>query len=747
MSQSVGNAGKLIFGTFEVDLDAGELYRSGFRIKIQAQPFKVLAALLEHPGRIVSREELQIRIWGRETVVEFDRSLSAAVNKLREALGDSAENPRFIETLARRGYRFIAPVQKMALANGTAILERPIDFGPAVQAISDATPAPGASREPEIQVARTVLPSIEPRKSAEGLVWIRWFTGILILLLATDTGVRYWTGKNRVQVQPPHITRITSGGNLAPCFQVEEKFAATDTDGVRLFASVLREGRSRLEAISLSDGSTADVPIPDQLVNPVLGEVSPDGSQFVVRSQLSRETEQPLWVVPTMGGSALRVGGVLAHDAAWMPDGRGILYASGNKLLVVELTHADPQLYANLPGPAYWMRWSPDRSVLRFTIVDPPTQKLSLWQISRDDRTPRPVLSEWGKQSSNCCGNWSADGSEYVFQSEQGLETDLWSLGKGGSTPQRLTDGPLKFLEPVAAKSGRRIYFLGSDVRTAMERYSASQHLPSAVPPWLEGAVRVAYSRDGEWVAWTMPDGSLWRSRSNGTERLQLTPTDMEVFLADWSPDDSQLAIMARIRNQAWRIYVVPSAGGHAALVFDDGHNAADPSWGPDGKELVFGRLNDVMGQDSSPRTLQIVDASSGRTETVPGSDGLYSPRWSPDGKYIAALSADGLALKVFATATQRWIPLPVKSGADPRWSRDSRSLYVHEFANPLQPIERISIPDARIEDTLDLVKPQDQSNLAFTFSGVTPAGDLLVRAGTSCSNLYAMDLTGADVR
>src|SRR3984885_5431851 len=110
MSAPVSNS-KLTFGLFEVDLESGELWKSGFRVKLQSQPFKVLAALLERPGQVVTREELQLRLWGRDTVVDFDHSLGTAINKIREALGDSADTPRFVETLARRGYRFLAPVK------------------------------------------------------------------------------------------------------------------------------------------------------------------------------------------------------------------------------------------------------------------------------------------------------------------------------------------------------------------------------------------------------------------------------------------------------------------------------------------------------------------------------------------------------------------------------------------------------------------------------------------------------------
>ena len=100
------------FGVFAVDLAAGELRKNGVRIRLQEQPFQMLAYLLEHPGEVVTREELSQKLWPADTFVDFDHSLNTAVNKLREALGDSASSPRFVETLARRGYRFLAPVER-----------------------------------------------------------------------------------------------------------------------------------------------------------------------------------------------------------------------------------------------------------------------------------------------------------------------------------------------------------------------------------------------------------------------------------------------------------------------------------------------------------------------------------------------------------------------------------------------------------------------------------------------------------
>jgi DNA-binding winged helix-turn-helix (wHTH) protein len=103
------------FGVFEVDLKSGEVRKDGLKVKLAEQPFQVLVALLEHPGEVVTREELQQKLWSNDTFVDFDNSLNKAIKKIREALGDSADNPRFVQTLARRGYRFIAPVEAPTL--------------------------------------------------------------------------------------------------------------------------------------------------------------------------------------------------------------------------------------------------------------------------------------------------------------------------------------------------------------------------------------------------------------------------------------------------------------------------------------------------------------------------------------------------------------------------------------------------------------------------------------------------------
>jgi Tol biopolymer transport system component/DNA-binding winged helix-turn-helix (wHTH) protein len=724
---------KLAFGLYEVDLQTGELWKAGFRIKLQSQPFKVLTALLERPGQIVTREELQLKLWGRDTTVDFDHSLGTAINKIREALGDSAENPRFIETLSRRGYRFIAPVSRSTASSFDAdeleIIRRD-------EALSDARLV-----VPNEEGARpdSVLPTAMVAGSP--VRWRKfWYISIALAVVALFTAV-FLLHRGQKTTDPPHISKITQNGHLATNLSNVENLAAGVTDGVHLFAPIIDNGQTVLAAISLNGGAVARLSLPPEVASPVLGDISPDGSRLLLKDHLSPESEQPLWVVPTLGGSAQRVGNVLAHEATWMPDGNGILFANGDDLYVTHLTGNTPKLYARLPGLAFWMRWEPAGKLLRFTIIDPLTHTLSLWQLKDGGGSPVPILAGFTTPSNECCGVWNADGSLYIFQSTQGGNSDLWKLqGESLRDPVRLTDGPLQFQSPVASKTGNRLYFLGVDVRSDLQRLTPTGLL---VPEksFLSSAIRVDYTRDGKWVAWTGDKGELWRARTDGTEQLQISPEGLNVFLARWSPDGTKLALMARDVGKAWQIYVVGADGTELRSVLQETRNAADPSWSPDGEKLVFGRINDAMGKESEIRTLQILDLRTAKVETVPGSDKLFSPRWSPDGQYIAALSLDQRKVKVFDVGRRVWTTLPVPSGADPIWSSDSRYLYLHASLDPAHPIDRISIPDGRVVELVRLADSGDKGAVDYDFAGLTPENMPLIRTRIFTGNVYSMSL------
>ena len=170
----------LSFGVFEADPRSGELRKHGMRVRLQGQPFQVLAMLLEHPGEVVTREELQKKLWPADTFVDFDQGLNKAINKLREALGDSAETPRFVETVARRGYRFLAEVKPA---------ERSVVGKIRTAAVPD--PAP-----------QTHGAAVSPQPGRHHLTGAQWKTSAVLLLFLIVVGLGVWSYKSRQRSSP-----------------------------------------------------------------------------------------------------------------------------------------------------------------------------------------------------------------------------------------------------------------------------------------------------------------------------------------------------------------------------------------------------------------------------------------------------------------------------------------------------------------------------------------------------------------
>lgn len=745
MSKPAARLSKAAFGLFEADLQSGELWKAGKRVKIQSQPFKVLVALLERPGEIVSREELQLRLWGKDTIVDFDHSLGTAINKIREALGDSADNPRFIETIARRGYRFIAPVGYPESSGPVAVAVRevsPVDLVQSAHLLTESGNGQGSAVAIEPAAAqfsgKEVLIGASPVSFGRKLA----YCGATVLIVGAAVGVGMVLGASRLPSAPLQITQITHGGRISPGAPSMESLPSTATDGVHIFASIIENGRAVLSQVSIASGDGLPVAVPSEIAAPSLGDISPDGGNLLLRSHLSPESEQALWVVPVGGGSARRVANILAHDATWMPDSKNILYAAGNELFVANLTDDSTRSIAHLPGRAFWLRWSHDGSLLRFTIIDPIGHTMSLWELPVGGQTPRPLLKGWSSPASECCGSWTPDGKSYVFQSGHDGNDDLWRLhGRETSGPSKLTNGPLRFEAPITERNGSRIFFLGLDTQSELLRFSSERKEFVPESNFLSQANRLDFSPDRQWVAWTDAPGRLWRARVDGSERLQLTPDSMQVFLAHWSPDGQTLALMAREPGQAWHLYSVPGSGGSPQLLLKEDRNAGDPSWSADGGSLVFGRVPDLMGKESGPRNLQILDLRTHALGAVPGSDGFFSPRWSPDGRYIAAISLDERKLMLFDVARQKWSMLADTSVADPVWGVDSKAIYIHAFMASTQPIYKVEVPTGKLQQIADLSSFRSGEVADYFFGGVTPEGVPLVRARSSTGNLYSLDL------
>jgi Tol biopolymer transport system component len=167
-------------------------------------------------------------------------------------------------------------------------------------------------------------------------------------------------------------------------------------------------------------------------------------------------------------------------------------------------------------------------------------------------------------------------------------------------------------------------------------------------------------------VAWlNASDGSLWRSRIDGSERIELTTPPLRIFSMKWSPDNKRLALMAEEPGMPWKLYLIDSEGGKPTPLLNEDRNEADPDWSADGQSIVFGRLPNRM-DSRQPKAIYLLELQTHKVTEIPGSTGLFSPRLSPDGRYIAAMRLDQKALLLFR-------PLR-KSAGPPHHSRGRRS-------------------------------------------------------------------------
>jgi DNA-binding winged helix-turn-helix (wHTH) protein/Tol biopolymer transport system component len=701
------------FGQFEVNAASGELLKNGKRVRLQEQPFRLLVVLLENAGEVVSREELRSRIWPRDTFVDFDGSLRVAVRKLREALDDDAESPRYVETIPKRGYRFLGPAV------------RPAEVLPLL-----AAPPASAASAPVVMAPDAVRLS----KAASAKRWVIGLTGAAAIVIGL------FAYRLARPVRPP---RVLSSTQLT--FEGLSKQPPILTDGSRLyFAGSSPDGPYE---VAITGGEPVRLTMPQ--MSPFhfesLAAISMDGSELLLQSSQAYLWRGPLWLIPTVSGPGRRINDVTSTDAAWFPDGKRIVYASGRALYAAKSDGTDSRQFVTVNGTPSWMRWSPDGRLLRFTVTDPHRNTTSLWEVRDDGSGLHPLLAGWNTSPAECCGTWTRDGRYFVFQSTRNFRSDIWAirekpglLQKPEPAPTQLTSGPLSFTGPQPSYDARKLFAIGVQRRGELLRYDTRS---KQFQPYLSGisADTVNFSKDGQWITYVaVPDGTLWRSKTDGTEKLQLTFPPMTAYLPRWAPDGKRIAFQGHSTGKSWSMYIVSADGG-------DLHEIrpwpGDPGWSADGNSIVFSTAPLVFDPGSSTRsTIQTMDLRSSQVSTLPGSEGFYAPRWSPDGRYIAALQADSNRLQIFDLSSRKWRELGGVEAAYPNWSRDSRYIYFRSRERPPW-LCRFRIADASIERIASLQDIRRTGVFGWTWVGLTPDDAPLVLRDTGTEEIYALDV------
>jgi len=601
------------------------------------------------------------------------------------------------------------------------------ELGPkSVSSVTPASPLSGVTTPP------TPVPSMVASRPAGRRMW----AAVAAAAVVAAGSLFAWSMS---APRAPHVTamkQITTDG--------AQKNGVL-TDGARLYFLISHlgggsQGRGGLGQVAVGGGETVEL----TAQSPFPMDIDAVGQRLLV-SDSPGTGDGVLAVMPVLGGAQRPVGDLRTNGgAAWTPDKSHIVYAKGNELRLASSDGSGSRTLLTAPGAPFAPRMSPDGRQLRYSVTDPKTGNASLWEAGADGSNPHPLLSGWTGSQNPCCGRWTADGRYYVFEANG----NLWARAEARSlfhrtteTPTQLTFGPLLLSNVVPSPDGMRLFAIGDQRRGRLARYDPTS---KQLVEYLGGisAEGLSISRDGQWVAYTTyPEGTLWRSRLDGTERLQLTSSPLAAFLPRWSPDGSQIAFFGGTSSETLRIYLVPAAGGAPHRATTATTREADPSWSPDGQQLVFGNAPNV-GADATSRTLQQLDLKTGRVTPLPGSQGLFSPRWSPDGRSIVALSLDSSRLLIFDVASQRWNDLmpPAGSYAWPSWSADSTAVIFVRGLGREDAILRVRVSDRKVETVLNGQGLNLVNGFLGFWFGSTPDGWPVVLQDAGTHDIYALD-------
>jgi Tol biopolymer transport system component/DNA-binding winged helix-turn-helix (wHTH) protein len=691
------------FGPFQADLLTQELKKQGVRLRLPGQSFHVLKMLLDRPGELISRDDLHKALWPSDTFVDFEHGVNAAVNRLREALGDNADNPRFIETLPRRGYRFL---------------------GPSIRAEQDT--AENLSDDRKTRVSHRVLRKV----------------GLAVTGLAVATGaLTFWF---RPTLPPPRVVRyrqLTNDG-LIKDTSCQWRFDLV-TDGPRVYFS---EFTSALLQVSATGGDAVSISTPFECVNVL--DISPNKTELLLfHFGQGMELEQPLWLLSVPSGASRRLGNLIGHAGTWSPDGKSIVYANGQNLYVAKSDGSKSRKLVSLnQGTAVHIRWSPDGTVLRFTVqLFNPSFSQSLWEISADGANLHPLLPGWS-ENREFRGNWTPNGKYFLFSANHRGNSGIWAIRekqdvfhKTNHQPVSLTQGPLHFWFPAPSTDSKRLFVYGGKERGELMRYDLKTR---ELVPYLSGisAEFLDFSKDGIWVTYvTFPEGILWRSKLDGSQRMQLTSAPMSAALPRWSPDGKRIAFMGKVPGRSWKIYIVPFDGGSPEPLTQDERDEMDPTWSSDGNSVVFGESFD----SSQPTHIYAIDLRTRSVSTLPGSDGLFSPRWSPDGRFIAALGPRASKMMLFDVKAQKWTQLlNAVVGGNHVWSKDSKYVYILDTSsNAEMKLYRVRIADHNLERVEDFMVPEGFAGSIGAWSVLAPDESPLFVRDLTGQEIYALDV------
>jgi Tol biopolymer transport system component/DNA-binding winged helix-turn-helix (wHTH) protein len=644
---------KIRFDAFEFDFQVGELRRDGRRVKLQDQPSRVLFRLLQRPGEIVTREELHQELWPADTYVDFDHGLNSAVARLRETLRDSADKPRFVETISKRGYRFIAAIQP----------DHP----------TEPAPVPIAAKHPEHSIKIPVS---------------KRFWAVAVFLVTSSCAAAIWAmyrpdadkQLSKIEVVPLVGLR---GFQATPALSPDGNLVAfRQSDGSRnagIYVAVV--GGDKSIQLSTNPGDCCPA-------------WSPDSRQIA----FSRYSDRTLSIltIPALGGTEHRVyqgPDSIGGGISWSPDGRTLALCEGrqedptrSRISLLSLTDLSTRPFSSPPAGSIDRNpmFSPDGKEITFIRSTVAGVSNDIFVMStkggpakRLTFDNRPIMGS---------PTWTADSSEIVFSSDRGAATGLWRVCATGCSPPRPVAGPVGVAKwPSIPANGVHslVYEEGLSTFNIWQlRLKDPKHRekPAAVLISEKGdKMRPELSPDGKKIAFEsnrLGFWDIWACDVEGAGCDQITSLHGTAGRARWSPDGHRIAFEFHPKERS-EIYVVDVPGGAPHLLPTiPGADNLSPSWSRDGKILYF-----ASKRGSEHFQIWKMPLQGGSPIQITKHDGI-APQESADRRYLyyCKYEQGGLWRMPISGGEETEILKDVGMGGWPDWALSPEGIYFLKF-------------------------------------------------------------------
>jgi Tol biopolymer transport system component/DNA-binding winged helix-turn-helix (wHTH) protein len=728
------------FGLYEVNLANGVLTRQGSRVKLQDQPFRILSLLLQRPGEIVTREELRQELWPEGTHVNFDGSLNAALKKLRAALQDDAENPRFIETVPKQGYRFVAPIH--VVSNPAAETAQPnAEFRNASDSIEVRL-----RLNPELAGEAARMAQWDHLRAERAQ---RWFDALLLTLaILFGSWLLFYIVYPVPRPSVHRMNRLTFGGRI-------DEWGGIVSDGTRIFFLERAGDHWSLMQTSVEGGNAEKMATPFE--NTRLFAISPDHSQFVIGQFTGRDEEMPLWLWPVQGGEPRRLGEAVGSDPAWSPDGAQIVFVGGTKLYSVHRDGTMLHELAHVNGRARSPAWSADGATIRFTAETGDSEEQfagqlagqfigqSIWEMTSNGSGVHPVVMPNAQPPRQSAGTWTADGRYFLFSGCEEYECNLWGIRdtwtwyrRSQHGPFPLTSGPDSLRIAVPAQTGTRVFAFSFRSQRELQKVETPSMRATTVGigTYAEDA---SVSPDGDLVVYVnRPDGSLWSSHADGSSRLRLTSPPLRAADPRWSPKGEQILFTGTRPGQPRQIYMLSSDGGALRPVLPKYWEAAGADWSADGHRIIVSMRNLRTHPEYA---LFFLEPMTGFFRELPDSAEFSQPRSSPDGRYISAIDETGKRLMLYDVRKERWSEGGSgKLLGTPYWGGDG-SVYFQDVLDADETVYKKEWPSGKVSRVTGFGDILRASASHCIFSGVGKDGTLYVMLERGLTDIYSLDL------